>query len=77
MVEVVDGRKSAGIGTVSKRRFTERVKRHAKRAIYKSIEEGNITDISEKGVDVSIERDDTGAAVSSRKGWANTPRSSG
>ena len=58
MVEVVDGRKSAGIGTVSKRRFTERVKRHAKRAIYKSIEEGNITDISEKGVDVSIERDD-------------------
>lgn len=58
MAEVYDTGHTAGTDQVSRKRFNDRVKRHARRAIYKSIEKGNVTDIGEGGVDVHVTRDD-------------------
>lgn len=63
MAQVIDARGRSDSGVVSKRLFNERVKQHARRAIYKSIEKGNITDIGKGGVDVEVHKDDLNEPV--------------
>lgn len=58
MAEITETAGTPGTDTASKRRFQERVKRHARKAIYKSLEKTNITDIGKGGVDVVVDPDD-------------------
>lgn len=54
MAHIVDARESSNDDVISRRRFLKRVRTRAKAAIDKKIADGNITDISEGGVDVHV-----------------------
>lgn len=58
MAIVVDRRDQTGASTGSRQRFLERQRGNIKKAIDKSISDGNITDIGENGVDVIVPPDD-------------------
>jgi len=58
MAIVVDRRDQTGSSTGSRERFLERQRGNIKKAIDRAISDGNITDIGEGGVDVSVPRED-------------------
>lgn len=58
MAIVVDRRDQTGASTGSRQRFLERQRGNIKKAIDKSISNGNITDIGENGVDVVVPPED-------------------